>query len=438
VKRKLEQLGKRILTNARNELYLSMRFLDTALGRFRYEINLQTFYVGCDGVTLYFNPKFLAERFANQKVYVNRTYLHMVLHCLFMHVIPESEVEEERWNLACDIVIEFIIDSLDCKATNLMISDYRLEWYGYFEKRLKVLTAEGVYHLLKCEDIQPSQMVKLQAAFLVDDHQFWKYNKERENNEWNNTNFSQEQKVVLEFWKKISEKTKTNLETFSKSAGQEMMSLTKALQVQNRERYDYKSFLRRFAVLSEENKVDQESFDYGLYMYGLNLYENMPLIEPLEYREVQKIKEFIIAIDTSGSCSGQLVHNFLEETVNILLDCSSFHEKACIHIIQCDNQIQQDVVINQKSDLESYQKHLKICGHGGTDFRPVFEYVDKLIEEKKINSPKGLIYFTDGYGVFPKRRPCYDVAFAFFRDDYSDAEVPPWAIKIIIDSNGLE
>ena len=43
-----------------------------------------------------------------------------------------------------------------------------------------------------------------------------------------------------------------------------------------------------------------------------SLYGNMPLIEPQESREVKKVEEFVIAIDTSMSCSGELVKHFFE------------------------------------------------------------------------------------------------------------------------------
>jgi predicted metal-dependent peptidase len=42
-------------------------------------------------------------------------------------------------------------------------------------------------------------------------------------------------------------------------------------------------------------------------------------------------------------------------------------------------------------------------GGGGTDFRPVFEYVESLNEDFKF-----LIYFTDGEGSFPDHEPVID------------------------------
>ena len=78
-------------------------------------------------------------------------------------------------------------------------------------------------------------------------------------------------------------------------------------------RRSYKDFLQRFSVLREEIGVDPEEFDLNYYTYGLKLYGNMPLMEPLESREVKKIREFVIAIDTSYSTSGTLVEQFLKD-----------------------------------------------------------------------------------------------------------------------------
>ena len=51
---------------------------------------------------------------------------------------------------------------------------------------------------------------------------------------------------------------------------------------------------------------------------------------------------------------------------------------------------------------------------------------------------RGLLYFTDGYGTFPAKMPPYDTAFVFMKDDYRDVDVPPWAIKLILDIQALE
>ncbi len=129
-------------------------------------------------------------------------------------------------------------------------------------------------------------------------------------------------------WDDIRERMQTEMETFSKEAGKDGESLLEQLRAQNRNRYDYRKFLRKFAVLKEEMKIDVDSFDYIFYCYGMEHYGNMPLIEPQETKEVHKVEDFVIAIDTSMSCKGELVKKFLEETYSVLSESESFSGKC--------------------------------------------------------------------------------------------------------------
>ena len=157
----------------------------------------------------------------------------------------------------------------------------------------------------------------------------------------------------------------------------------------------------------------------------------------LIYKEVKRIKEFVIAIDTSGSTSGELVQKFVQKTYNILKSTESFFTKINLHIIQCDVTLQEVVKITSQEDFDNYIKTMQIRGLGGTDFRPVFTYVDELIKNKEFVNLKGLIYFTDGYGEFPACKPDYETAFVFIDNDYNNYDVPPWAIKLILKSDEI-
>lgn len=132
----------------------------------------------------------------------------------------------------------------------------------------------------------------------------------------------------------------------------------------------YREFLRKFSVLKEEMKVDMDTFDYIFYNYGMNLYGNMPLIEPLETKEERKVEDFVIVIDTSMSCKGELVQKFLEETYSVLSESESYFRRIHVHILQCDEKIQSDVVIENAMQLKEYMSHFTVKGGGGTDFRP--------------------------------------------------------------------
>ena len=63
----------------------------------------------------------------------------------------------------------------------------------------------------------------------------------------------------------------------------------------------------------------------------------------------------------------------------------------------------------------------------------MFNYVDELILNGEFDNLKGLIYFTDGYGIYPEKMPGYDVMFAFLNEDSERISVPGWAIKVILE-----
>ncbi len=214
--------------------------------------------------------------------------------------------------------------------------------------------------------------------------------------------------------------------------------MEKNLAEATRDRYDYAKLLQRFTVTGEDVQVNEEEFDYIYYTYGLSRYGNMPLVEPLEYRDAKKVREFVIALDTSASCRGSVLRSFLRRTYSILKGTEQFFQKINVHIIQCDNEIRSDVKITCQEDFDAFLRTETLKGFGSTDFRPVFAYVDGLLERGEFENLKGLIYFTDGYGVYPERMPDYEVIFAFLGEDDRAPAVPPWAIRVVLEEEELE
>ena len=424
---KLENVSRKILISSRNELYMKMRFLDVALSSLPFILDQGTEGLGTDGIYLYYNPQYLGGLYRESRVSVNRLYLHLILHGIFRHMIRRKGREERLYSLACDIVTESIIDSMQHRCVLKSRSLLRRETYRNLKKEMKVLTAEKVYGVLNSRPLSEQELLRLEQEFRTDDHSYWPSDDEQ-----------RKQNEIENQWQSISEQMETDMDTFSQEGSSASGDLVDQVKVENRERFDYRQFLRKFAVLKEEMEVDPDSFDYVFYSYGLSLYGNMPLIEPQEWKEVQKVEEFVIVIDTSMSCSGELVRKFLEETYGVLSENDSFFRKVNIHIIQCDDQIQTDQKITCKEELVEYMEHLELRGEGGTDFRPAFLYVEQLIHQHTFERLKGLIYFTDGRGIYPSKMPSYETAFVFMEEDYEDVDVPPWAIKIILEAEELE
>lgn len=248
----------------------------------------------------------------------------------------------------------------------------------------------------------------------------------------------EEQQKLASEWEDLSRRIQAEVESTIARRGSEAGNLVAALAAVNRETYDYADFLKRFSTLHERMRTSPDEFDYIYYMFGLGRYGNMPLIEPLEYREDRSVRDFVIAIDTSESVSGKLVQGFMRKTYNILKQSENFQDRVNVHIVQCDAKIQEDTRIASLDQLDSYMQTMELKGFGGTDFRPVFEYVNLLIEKHEFSDLKGLVYFTDGQGVFPSKQPAYDSVFVFLDDGYSDPPVPPWAFKVILSEKELE
>ena len=241
-----------------------------------------------------------------------------------------------------------------------------------------------------------------------------------------------------ELWSEIARHMQVDLDTGKQQRGSGAGAMMQNLRAVTRETYDYTDFLRRFAVPGEAMQINDDEFDYIYYTYGLQLYGNTPLIEPLEYKEVRRIREFVIAIDTSGSVKGDEVQRFIQKTYNILLEEESFFTKINLHIIQCDAAIQEVQKITSREEFDAYLAGMTLKGFGGTDFRPVFAYVDRMLAEREFVNLKGLIYFTDGQGVYPAQQPAYETAFVFVRDDYEVPKVPVWAIRLVLDRDDLQ
>lgn len=568
----LNDLGSRILNQSRYELSLSMRHLARALDRLPYEMDFNTQRMGTEGERIHFHPEFIFQLFMESPQKLNRLYMHSLLHCLFRHMFKNEDKKEELWNMACDIHVEYVLDSLDVDLLKRPAGEYRENTFQSMEEKIKTLSAERIYQYLEEEDLDYDAWERLEREFYKDDHVFWKVidredafgqegegdgdgaplpmpedftpndnpsgeenegekkdsgdntsvqnsedkdkspreskssedaspqsgtpsngeGKEEKNQEagnqepenrgsegegntgegnsgedsqgeakqedsqsGNSSGKKQEDRKKAENrkptgqekreereakknrdalskeWEDISKRTEQEIEHSSQEKKDEQGSLAWFLRLEQKKYTDFRDFLRRLSVDREEMEVDLDSFDYGYYYYGLEQYGNMPLIEENEYREGRKLQELVIAIDTSHSTKGEMVKGFLEETAGILKQKDAFFQKVKVHILECDDELRKDICLENVEDLEQYSKNFAVKGGYGTDFRPVFRYVSDLQKRGELKNLKGLMYFTDGKGRYPKEAPPYVTAFVFPKgEDIDDDNVPFWAMKL--------
>ena len=103
--RNQEELGIHILENVRNELYYYFPYLDGAFACISGKGSEETRTIGTDGEFFLFSPEYLLELYVKKPEAVRRGYLHMLLHCLYLHLFRENQEDRRLWNLACDIAV---------------------------------------------------------------------------------------------------------------------------------------------------------------------------------------------------------------------------------------------------------------------------------------------------------------------------------------------
>ena len=428
----LTEIGRDILFAARNELYMSLPYLDVALCSLDFRPGGEvTLSLATDGEALYYDGAWLADRYLRSRVLTNRAYLHVILHCMLRHLAKKGGRVPELWDLACDAAAESILADLDYPCLNEGVVPGKRKFWGECLRDMPVLTAEGIYRRLLRLNLPEYELARLQRLFWVDDHGLW--DPEKQDSEQRERSQRQDEK-----WKGLSEKTQTGLETVLSDHGTGGEAVLEQVRAAVRDDVDYRAFLRRFAAPREVMAVDGDAFDYGFYSYGLRLYGNMPLVEPPETREEKRIEDFVIAIDTSMSTSGELVRQFLACTYAVLRSTGTFTRKVNIRIIQCDDQVRSDTAIHDLEELRAYMEHFQLTGGSATDFRSVFEHVAGLQEAGAFHSLRGLLYFTDGMGIYPEKRTPYETAFILLEEPPVSVQVPPWAIRLVLDLPGLE
>lgn len=378
-------------------------------------------FVGTDGRKFFYEPEFFLRLYVEKGIQgINRLFLHTLFHLLYGQVRKDLRVSP-LWYLACDMVVEYTIDALDRKEITGRMSQRAREFCNQIWEQGEGLCAEEVQERLKKKNLSQKEIDFWRKCFEQDNPVLWKDVKHEQTDRLIKCALS----LRIGGNDGIGEK-------FGKR-GIQPGHQKEWYELQEERKRNYYKFLRQFTVEREELQLDMETFDYIPYLYGLSHYKKLPFLEPLEYTEAKKLEELVIAIDTSASCKRQTVQRFLQETYAILGQQENFFKKLRVHIIQCDCYVQEDVRVTCEKEWKEYLKYIKIQGGGGTDFRPVFQYVNKMLVDKKLKNLKALLYFTDGDGIYPREKPDYETVFLLTKEPPKEANVPKWAKLFYMD-----
>ena len=400
------------LKNRYPDLIYALYVLDPVEIKEEYPIMTDTHH-------LFYNAK---EVLKTDREKLKRSILHIALHGLLGHFEMDRDVPDREvlWAVM-DLKVRRLIDLfMDGKERNSGAGSIRMELY-YETKGNEVLKT----HILE----------KAKKAY-SDDHSTW--------NMVQIPGLGSGHGAGRKSWEEIRKATQELLMTGKSAQGGDLEDALADISRQpgtgggndrldiakgEKSRLDYRSLLselKRSALQTGEEDIP----DMVYYSYGLELYGDVPLVEPMEEAEKEVIDTIVIAVDTSGSCAGSLPE-FLAETKSLLEDLgrSALVNKICY--LECDAKIQKETALTADEAIRFLSDHHTYGGGGGTDFRPVFNRIKDY--EKDGTEIAGLIYYSDGMGTFPEGKPDYPCFFVEPENGNgwcTEDNLPDWVRKV--------
>ncbi len=333
---------------------------------------------------------------------------HEALHCALSHFARRHHRTKHRWDLACDLAINPLLkdDGLKPPPGMLIIDDYR------------GMTAEEIYPLLEEDDDKET----------FDDHLYdrdtesggsgqgdstpkpdgggGQGERQSESHRGNGQGrgegepqpLTPEERETLSIqWQQRMAGAAQQAMQAGKLGGALGRMIDHLLQPQ----LPWRMVLARF--LSSAARDD--------YSYMRPSRREGELILPsLRSHQI----EIVVALDTSGSIKEEELNEFMAE-VNALKG----QIRARVTLLACDDALAPEAPWCFEP-WEEFRLPEAIEGGGATDFRPVFEWV-----ERQGIQPESLVYFTDADGRFPERPPPYPVVWLV-----KGKRNPPWGERV--------
>lgn len=410
-----------VFQRIRTKLYLRFYYLFDAFQHIDFQLKEENGMIlpQTDGKTLFFPEAYLLLFYVNDEPRLLYSIIHMLFHLIFLHHTQHILPEQFRiWSIACDLHAYLVLNKIP--ETNTFHTqeqrDMLAEHFENMEQKSAVILFEEL--TFKNKRI----LDELEALFRIDNHDLW-FNSSDPQSQYSSMSHPPSENQSL--WQDIQSRLKYIVSNHFFSIGTLSSYLKQLLTIQPK-KLDYQSFFMKFMRLKDVVQPNLDEFDYIYYSYGLHHLGNVALLEDYELSSKKTIHHLVIAIDTSGSTFFfKEIKTLLEQTYALLETVLYKGTPFELTLIQCDADITKVSHIRKKSELKSLFEEFQVTGGGGTSFVPVFDYIreHQLIID-------GLLYFTDGYGIFPTVKPPYKTGFIL--TEAVPFDLPKWAYKHII------
>jgi predicted metal-dependent peptidase len=323
-----------------------------------------------NGIKLEYNSDFLDRLTSAEMEFV---FANGAMHASLAHETRKNGRSGWLWQMATDYAIN------DMLVENNLVRPNE----AHYSKRFSGLYAEEIYAELQ-EDILRDELEY--EADDIDDVQNQNSSEEQ----------IQEEQLYDEFAKAVFEEEIKN--------GEAPSSIERFFKITCNGKINWRDELK--AALERFHKDDYTLLPPSKKFLHMNLY--IP-------SSVSQRFNLVVAIDTSGSVDEKLLGEFLKE-LNFLTNTISNYQ---IELLLCD-----DKILVHKTFYSGDILEVEIKGGGATDFRPVFEFVERELEDVKL-----LIYFSDLEGIFAKEEPNYAVKWV----SPKEADVPFGEVIVLRD-----
>lgn len=371
-----------------------------------------------DGVRIYFGPDFLENLTDSQ---IDIVMMHEILHVALQHCSRYGDFEPERFNIACDIVVNsLILESMGGNRKNIRLGKYgELMHETPDGKEGAKFTAEEVYAMLpamngkKSKNKMPGSKVKGNGGGsggknggdggsddsdsngngVFDDHEKWK------NTADDNTLREEWQKRIIDAAEAVSIRDPSDqrglLPAFAKRIIKEL----------RKPQTDWRSILNEF--------VQEEICDYSFSPPDRRFGDSDFFLPDFNEKD-ETVKNILFMIDTSGSMSDDMITAAYSEVKGAI---DQFNGKLEGLLGFFDAAV---IPPTPFSDEDEFMV-IKPKGGGGTDFEVIFRYVAEHMTDEP---PASIIILTDGYAPFPDEEKANGIPVLWLLNN-NNVE-PPW------------
>jgi len=355
------------ISQAKSKLLLNHPFFGALAAKLEMVQNDDIQSFKSNGIKLEYNSDFLQKIDSAQMEFV---FANGAMHASLAHEARKNGRSGWLWQLSTDYAIN------DMLVQNGLVRPDE----AHYSKRFSGMYAEEIYAELK-EDILRDEL-----EYEADETE----DVQDDKSEQNRQNTPQKTDALSE--QLFEEFAKAKLEEEAKNS-------------------EMPVGIGRFFSIADEGKVDwRKELSAALQRFYRDDYVLIPPSKKLLYRGIylpssttQRVK-IVVAVDSSGSVDEKLLNEFLSELNFLMLSVANFE----IDMLVCDDKIRSHKTFFGGDILEA-----DIKGGGGTDFRPVFEFIDKELLDVQL-----LLYFTDLDGIFPSEEPNYEVKWVAPKEGY--------------------